>query len=508
MSISQPGATARAARVVPGAGFGPERRGLRLKRYVAVIVVASAALVAVHAAADGQLTLVQRVLGAIPGVVAIVLVARYLHNPKLRRLPFLEYAAFQFYLYWGMPSLVFQGGMRNTFVSEEAATASLVAVNVVVACVVIAEPLGERLGARFAPFVARTLPAQAPPRRLFLYGPWLLYALAVHAGWVAEAVPPEFRNISLLLGSFVPLLVSFAMDAGAAGRRGQLELWGVTLVFSLVGFSTGMMEKVISPLLVGALVFFFYRRSIPLRLVAVVAALVFVVNPAKHVYRSIAWADAERRAERDPMTALANWGEAFRRTWLEGEVTTEEKVEGLGDRFNELAYIGATFQMCPSLIPHQRGADWIFIPLSVVPRALYPDKPDYTEIYNHRFNIVFGFQTADMTRTSTNSFPLVSDGYWNFGWPGVVIVGVLTGLALGVFGTALTTTTWGGMSLAALIFIELHAHTHLARTLTGTLQQYLAIAAVCWTVWFFGRRAFRSRRRPALGGAPTAVGRP
>jgi len=478
----------------------------KVRRTTAASVAASGLLLLIHALADSQLTPLQRMLGAVPGLTAIALIARYLRRPDLGRLPFIEYALVQFYVYWGMPTLVFQGGARRMYVSDEAATASLIAVNVVVACAVLAEPLGARLGSRFSTLVERSLPAHAPAKRLFLYVPWTLFALAVHAGWVGDAVPLEYRNVVNLMGSFVPLLVSLAMAAGENGRRKYLLPLTTALAFSVVAFATGMMEKVITPLIVVALVLFFYRRTVPLRLGVVVAALIFVINPTKHAYRSIAWADADSRVERDPIAALRNWGEAFKRTWLDGEVMTGEKVEGLGERFNELAYIGPTFELCPSLIPHQKGSDWIYIPLSVVPRALYPDKPDYTELYNNRFNVAFGFQTVEMTRTSTSSFPLVSDGYWNFGWPGVVVVGLMAGLAFGIFGAALTTRTWGGMSLAALVFSELHAHTHLARILTGTLQQYLAIAAVCWAVILVDRIATAASGRSSLPRARAVTG--
>ena len=107
----------------------------------------------------------QRLLGAIPGIIAMQSWSGHFSKTHERRLPFLEYALTQFYVFWGLPTLTYEiVGTGN--VSTYAMTEALVGVAVVVSCARLAYPLGRHLGRYLAPTVDRMLPQNAGNRAL------------------------------------------------------------------------------------------------------------------------------------------------------------------------------------------------------------------------------------------------------------------------------------------------------------------------------------------------------
>jgi hypothetical protein len=264
-----------------------------------------------------------------------------------------------------------------------------------------------------------------------------------------------------------------------------------------------MLEAVVQPVLAAAVLYVVFRRRVPWRLAVAGAVILLVVNPAKHHYREMAWEDAERREERaarDPLLAFARWGKALSAAWTEDPAERRRNTAGLASRFDELSLNALVLQSAPAAVPFDRGASWPSAALSLVPRFLFPGKPSFTELYNDRFNVTFGLQTRESTATSTGAFPLVADGYWNFGWPGVVFVGLATGCVIGLFAGLLRARTWALAAIAVSSLVQLHANNPLALQVIGVVQRLVGLAVVIWVAWALSRaveNAAASLRRRA-----------
>ena len=158
-------------------------------------------------------------------------------------------------------------------------------------------------------------------------------------------------------------------------------------------------------------------------------------------------------------------------------------------------------QGTPAAVPFARGASWPSAALSFVPRFLFPGKPSFTELYNDRFSVTFGFQTRESTSTSTAAFPLVADGYWNFGWAGVVFVALATGCVIGFFAGAFRARSWAVAALAVSSFVNLHATNCLPLQIIGVVQRVVGLAVVVWIAWAVSlavQRTVTALRRPSL----------
>lgn len=465
-----------------------------MTRITSLAAVAAATLVVGHIAAADPLTLTQSLLGAALGVLAVTAAARYIALKLYHRLPILEYALVQFYVYWGLPTLT--GALDASREHPSNITAALVACVTTAAAAVVGYCAGKRAGRSLSPLAVRAFPDR-PAWSLSLVVAWLTVAVVAQTGVLDLVVGAGVRKAVAVGTSFFPLLTFVA-------SRSTRVMWAAATVLSVAGLTTGMAENTLSPLLCAGVLHVIQRRVVPWPAVIAAVALLSVLQPVKHVYRSLAWGDThEEHISRDAIRSLTLWAEAATKYW-------SGDVEGVGGssiagRTNELPYIARTIAYSPHIVPHEYGQNWTYLLIAPIPRALMPGKPDQTEITNDRFNITFAIHTRAATETSTMSFPLPADGYWNLAWFGVLLVGAAVGVLLGLLSYGLPPTHWGTLSVAVASFVGLHAHTHLIANFGGVLQLFVGIAAACWAASVAAgllriikpRAALKSRRVPA-----------
>jgi len=435
-----------------------------------------------HLFIENSLLWYQRLIAAFPGVTGLVLISRYTRSGQFRRLPFLEYAVAQLYLFWGLPAVVYDRA-EGLPVTRTAMTEAAIAVAVTTLVMVLAHPLGTAIGRAARPVIDRFLPPNPPQVGTIVYLPWLTVGVVAAAGLVGF-LPTEVRFAVSVLATYYPLLTYTAMRAFApdAPRWTRLQLFIATVVLSLAGLLTGMTEWVVRPLLVTGALFIVLRKRVPTRWLVLGAATVALLQPVKGYYRESAW-DEDERISTDAGLAASRWADAFAAYWSQPSPVYSASSGSLWSRLNELSPIARTFEFTPSPIGYDYGESWSYLVVAAVPRALMPNKPTPREVFNDRYNLTFGLQPRSTIGLSTNGFPLVADGYWNFGWFGVVFVAAVLGVLLGVFASTVRLDSWASLTLGVANFAELRAHTYLLAHLGGLLQRYVGITLACWIAW-------------------------
>jgi hypothetical protein len=320
----------------------------------------------------------------------------------------------------------------------------------------------------------------------------LLLVGAASASGLSALLPVEYRHIATSVGTYYPVLVYAGLRALApeATGRDRVRLWFSVSLVAVAGLTSGMMEAAIRPMVVLAVVYVAIRRRVPVRWVLVVALAVTVVQPVKGFYRESAWTEESRLA--DPSLVLDQWRDAFTVYWLSGSRKTSASSGSLVSRLNNLDAIARTFEYVPRDVGYEWGRAWTILPVAMFPRALFPDKPPMTGSFNDAFNRRFGLQNPATIGSSVNSFPLVADAYWNFGWPGVVCVAAFLGALLGMLSGALGSSRWACLSVAAAMFAEIHARTYWVQTVAGIPQRYIGVALACWVIWWFSGSVTKS----------------
>lgn len=439
------------------------------------------ALCAMHLFIEGPLPWWQRLMGAMVGIPGFFLAGRYLVLGRVDRLPVVEFALFQAYVFWGLPTVLDDVADRLP-VSEAGMTRALIAVSLFCTLLLCAYPAGKWLGAALRPRLDRLIPAEAGPAASIVIWPWLVLAVVGNTGLLIR-LPQAVVHPALLFSSYIPLLAYTAQRSlGTGPQRPMPSLFPIsTLLIAMAGMASGRMRHLLSPLVVSGVLFMLKRRRFPWRWAGAVVVLFVLLQPAKHAYRAMAWSEDEYRQSADVGLTASRWSEAITSTWAHEEAL-DRGESTIAGRLNNLSPIGLIFDMVPGYVPHVGTRHWKLLLVAPLPRMLYPDKPNFTEAINNTYSVTFGIQDSSTVGNSTAVFPIVSDGYWSFGWPGVVVVALAVGLLLGLFTSSFRLGSWAGLSISLTLFAEMRPVDHLVGQFGGVLQRILAIALLCWIV--------------------------
>lgn len=443
--------------------------------------------------AQAHLDALQIALSATVGSCAAVAVHRYLAQ-RHKGLPFLPVALLQFYVYWAFPLL---GERESAAVAAVGSiTAALIGANVAIASLLV----GYLAAKPVSGAVARAVAAIMPKREVDLglaFWPALIAVAWVNGGG-AEVVAPEVRLALLVVASPFPLLAY----AGFRGLKNERERWllpGATAVIALFGLGTGMLESVLRPMVAYIVFSVYFRRRVPVRAMVLGVVLVVLLNPVKHAYRDRAWGEGGRGAVGDTAASLRMWADAFQDTWLKDQSVQSATME-LGSRVNELPLIAETMRRTPGVVPYDKFQAWPTAMTSFIPRAVWPDKPNYTELFNARYSVLYGFLSEASTRTTTLTIPLVAEGFWNWGWVGIAVVGLVAGAATAVKAAMSTPRTWSLFALGLALLTTMHANGALFSQIGGLFQVVMGSAVATWSYGVVSAmRRGLSRRLGALG---------
>jgi hypothetical protein len=199
-------------------------------------------------------------------------------------------------------------------------------------------------------------------------------------------------------------------------RRWRTEaVWlyiGADLVWN---FASGSREATLLVLLSVAVAYVIRMRAIPARTLAIGAigavALVSFMDRYRYAIRSTANVDELSY-------------EAVAEAVARASVRTSE--EGLGrelllgtSRFGDLDSVAAFYKWVPHAVPHASGESYLDAVYALIPRPLWPNKPESVRTINRYFF------TRELGSSPTTT---IGEGYLNFGWPGVLAAGLVCGV--------------------------------------------------------------------------------
>jgi hypothetical protein len=218
--------------------------------------------------------------------------------------------------------------------------------------------------------------------------------------------------------------------------------------------------------------------KLPRSLVVFSLVLLVVFNPAKLIYRQLVGYRTGDFTGLSMGDAADAWGESLGRVWGGDERAQEQGIEKTVERLNNLTINAAVLAWVPDRVPYAMGEPWLAALYSLVPRFIWPDKPNITEITNDRFAILFGMTTADIASRSTSAYPAVGDGFWNFGWFGAALAGLLAGLFWRLAYFFWTPSSRMSFVLPFLVLVSTKATIALPKLIGGVFQMALACFVV------------------------------
>lgn len=294
--------------------------------------------------------------------------------------------------------------------------------------------------ARSSPLI-RSLPAlqlTPQPHRLSRY---LLAVFVAGVGFTALTGLSGFQggllsNVSTILAkqslAGVALLAYCVYDGRLAGWQPRLALGAWVGLLFLLGMGTGLLENAFVPLAAVLVVMWHAHRRLPWRLLAVGLIAFFLFNSAKAQYRTEAWYG---QAPGSPLERVALWQQATgavitNLTTGDAPNNVQAMVWQTSQRLDLLHQLAWVYAMTPGQMPYLDGATYSYLPISWVPRIVWPDKPVVNA--NNTLAARYGYYSAQIGNGTTIGFSEIAEAYANLGTLMVLIVLALQGILFAV----------------------------------------------------------------------------
>lgn len=369
---------------------------------------------------------IDRFLAGLCGAITVNTIWSYFYH-RGSLFPVIECVFLQFYIYFAMP-VFFEGGSTMQasfhFLSENGSIrlALFATLLFFITFLIGWTMVPERRRVELGPSEARHIPLFV----IILYG---IITLGINVVFNTYDQSHITWYSSILFFLFSPLiaqlLLLFEMQNYPKNQiiRFVLNLFNIAMI--IVGLMSSRLDYVIEPILALCLGYFICDGKVPKKLIVAAFAILLIFNPAKLVYRELV---SFRTTGFENVTIeqkVEAWVQSISQIWINKDSAKQVAFKTSVNRFDLLIINATVISQVPETVPFAMGEPWMAIGIGIVPRFLWPDKPNMTRITSDRFNILFGMTTVDIAEVSTGAYPVIGDGFWNLGWAGIIIVALV-----------------------------------------------------------------------------------
>jgi hypothetical protein len=302
------------------------------------------------------------------------------------------------------------------------------------------------------------------------------------------------RAIADAAGTGGGLLGGYFASVGAL--RGVLRtlFWTFLVMHCLLTIYNYTLFPATSLLIAMLIGSFLGRGRLPVVPLVLIALLFSFFNLSKFEMRKRYWIEGAAYAAQelsDLPTRMTEWAElSWRSLTVEvdpADLELAPEKQSLSDRVNNLAnLLEAREAMVTHGVKPYGGGSYTIIPVLLIPRLVWPDKPR-THEGMVALNVHFGRQTREDSLVTYISWGLLPEAYANFG---PLIGALLCGLFLGAGAGALE--FWGRpfpfTSLEALIFLSLSVQIGTSFEMVASVWLtsifQMIVALICGTIFF------------------------
>jgi hypothetical protein len=439
-----------------------------------------------------------RLLAVIPIFPLLYEINAYQKLGRTTELPFGIYALLVYYVAYSLPAIfntVFTDLSGRVSFNDFARFQGSASVGLSAVMLYVGITLGRRVGRAAQPKLLRVLPPLAMPSSY----PRAVgfYALACVGATQFVTLGAKFpAAIGVLIA--MSLSLTFVLGAIMAKPEGFNGPWSRYLLRAViaVGILSGLLRGVLEPLFRMTLTMFtvrwvYVRRFSVVALVALLGVYT-ILQPAKASFREQTWfvrGSAQQAGYGERVTA---WTSAITDVWTgrDAKEATEESSVG---RFLELDPVLHAFTMLPGRVGSANGEAWLNLMYAPIPRVIWADKPTSTDL-DKSYSVAFNRQSEFGARSTSILMPLIVDGYWNFGWPGIVFVSIAVGIWVGACQTMYSGEHWALRATAVAQFSLISVTGSFSLLYAGLVQQIVGGIMASWIV--YGLARFLATREP------------
>ncbi|MEZ5353426.1 MAG: hypothetical protein R2762_12385 [Bryobacteraceae bacterium] len=298
-----------------------------------------------------------------------------------------------------------------------------------------------------------------PRARQYLYTIVIAGTLVNGTGSISYSLGEAGRQLILVFTSTVPsvalVILLREQMAGRGGRMDRYLIGGALAGRAVLGIATGWAGSLVFLAMLYMAVFLAERRKLPVPVLLATVSLLLFLQAGKTDFRVNYWYGGGSGGPVDRIEYWVNaswhhWKRALDEPGAEGILRLQQRALM---RVSLLEQAANVLDRTPSLVEFQKGATYSHLAVTFIPRFLWPTKPSVNEA-NHFYQLNYGFSTLrDLDRVSI-AVGYLTEGYINFGYPGVAGVMFGVGLLLGLYERTLLSPRAGilwtalGISLA------------------------------------------------------------
>jgi len=407
-------------------------------------------------------------------------------------IPILPTGVGLYWLYFGLPTLR-GGGERAGYSPQHVLEADVtVALFLIVTTVV---------WARFLRSARLTKPKAAHSQAMSDRTVVFLAMFGLGMGLTFYAI--LYSSFESLLGSalgvvravlLAPMLIAcYFLGYGKAKGMFSLIQWIIalavltaTLVLQIGGLQLISGATEIGAALIG---YVYTARKVPWITTILVAALISILQAGKVEIRDD-YANIDVSAQMTPLL-IQKWFETGLNT-----ISRNTNHQSVSDRASLLPQMIRVQTLTPDRVPYLDGESYTYLAGMLVPRILNPNRGS-TQVVMNLLDVRYGFLTREETRSTAVGVNIVPEAFANFGYLGVIAIGIFFGIFTGYFtrisisqeATSLPTL----FAIAAMVTV-INLEADLSYLMTTFFQSAVAV-----TVFYYGLRFMFGSSRPTVG---------
>lgn len=288
-------------------------------------------------------------------------------------------------------------------------------------------------------------------------------------------------NIEVFVANIALIVLFRSWLRGTAKIGDKVLVTGYFLLAGVVGLSSGWLGTLVVLGIISVAAYVFEKRTFPATALLVVLPVVMFLQPGKAKFREMYWKGGPSESYSGSYAErITFWMNASSRAW--GRALTDTTGAGFralgGATLTRLSLLEETanvIEMTPSQIPYQYGRLYSYLPLTFVPRLLWPEKPSVSDA-NKWYQLAYHLTAPANIENVGISVGTLTESYISFGWFGPVTVMFCLGLLLGVLrelfmrnASGLLLSSIGVALLPGLLVVE----SQMAVYVSGIVQQVL-----------------------------------
>jgi hypothetical protein len=299
------------------------------------------------------------------------------------------------------------------------------------------------------------------------------------------------RQLVNIMVSVIPILAFAILFRNFI--RGQSNVFDKVLILGFLvvrlvgGLASGWLGVSASILMICGAIYLMERRRVPRWALVFVVLFTLFFQVGKDEFRKTYW-DSGQGMQQEQGTRLERvtfWTQNSFDKWNEAlsDSSGEAFRRALNPSVSRVSLLNQSanvVELTPSIVPYQYGWLYSYMAITWIPRFVWPDKPSVSEA-NQYYQVAYGLTSEDDLGKVSISVGLLTEGFINFGWPGVIGIMFLAGIFFDFYQkTFLAKSSGALMTGIGVILLPqfLAVESQLAQYVGGIMQQVVVTLIV------------------------------